>query len=370
MTTVSHARLERECARLLEAGVSSRVFPGAVAAIGYRQRKTWSWVVRSAGRTSATGTKVSSDTIYDLASLTKSFVAVTTLRMMERKIIDLDARADVVLSDLRGAVAAGASLERLLSHRANLEAWGGLYLDVPTELGESAGRRWILGEAGRRLHDEGDGTCVYSDLGYMLAGEMVARAHGGSLAEAVREYVTAPLGIEESVRYAGALSGHERSALAKASAPTERCEWRGRMVQGEVHDENCAALGGVSGHTGLFGIAAAVGRFGQELLDVKAGRSDFLSADSLVAALAPRPGSERYRMGFDTRVGHDSAVGRRASAETFGHLGFTGTSYYCDPQRDVVMVLLSNRVHPSRANEKIRAFRPAFHDGVLAAFDG
>ena len=370
MTSVNEARIHRETARLLDAGVAGRVFPGAAACVAFRHRRSWTYVECAAGALEPAGAKVAASTIYDLASVTKSFVAVTALRMREGRSLDLSARADKELSDLRGHVAEGATLENLLSHRAGLDAWGGLYLDVPPELGASAARRWMLGEAGRRTHEEPRGSCVYSDLGYMLAGEMVARAYGGSLADAVRTHVTQPLEIAHDVRYVGALPAHERSAIARKAAPTERCEWRGKVVRGEVHDENCAALGGVSGHAGLFGTAGAVARFGTALLDVHGGRSQFLPESALQFALEARPGGDRYRMGFDTKLGDDSAMGKRSAAQTFGHLGFTGTSYLCEPKRQVVMVLLSNRVHPSRANEKIRAFRPAFHDGVLAAFDG
>ena len=348
--------------------MAGRVFPGAVACVAYRYRRSWHFVEAVAGCIEPSGPRVTSETIYDLASLTKSFVTVTALRMVEAGELALDSRADHELSDLRGSVAEGATLELLLAHRAGLDAWGGLYLDVPPELGASAARRWMLGEAGRRLHGEPEGTCVYSDLGYMLAGEMIARAHGGTLADAVRDYVTAPLDLASQIFYVGALASHERAAVARKAAPTERCEWRGRVIRGEVHDENCAALGGISGHAGLFGVARAVARFGTTLIDVRADRSDFLPPSSLELALNPRSGGDRYRMGFDTKVGDDSAMGKRASADTFGHLGFTGTSYVCDPERELVVVLLSNRVHPSRANEKIRAFRPAFHDGVLATF--
>jgi CubicO group peptidase (beta-lactamase class C family) len=247
------ARLHRETLRLLEAGVAGRVFPGAVACVAFRHRRSWTYVISVAGVLEPGGPKTSADTIYDLASLTKMVVASTAMRMVEAGQLDLGARADEELSDLRGSVAAGATLEDLLSHRAGLDAWGGLYLDVPPELGASAARRWMLGEAGRRMHDEPEGSCVYSDLGYMLAGEMIGRAQGGTLAEAVRTHVTEPLGIADDIRYAGALASHERAALAKKAAPTERCEWRGRVVRCEPQDENCAALGGVAGHAGLFG---------------------------------------------------------------------------------------------------------------------
>jgi CubicO group peptidase (beta-lactamase class C family) len=180
--------------------------------------------------------------------------------------------------------------------------------------------------------------------------------------------VTEPLGIEAELFYAGALPAERRAMFLKKVAPTERCEWRGKIVRGEVHDENCAALGGVAGHAGLFGTAHALAKLGRTILDVLGGKSDFLPKKLMVEALAARDGSGTHRLGWDTKSA-ESAGGKRLSGSAFGHLGFTGTSLWCDPGRDAVVVLLTNRIHPSRANEKIKGFRPAFHDGVLAAYD-
>jgi len=354
----------REAERLLRAGVAGHVFPGATCCIARRDRGRWSYHTVAAGSLGAGLGKVAPDTPYDLASITKAFVATTALRMVEAGLVAPDLTVGAALSDVRGEPGEAATLEQLLSHRSGLAAWGGLYLDVPHEPGSPAARRWVLNEAARR-EGRGVGQCEYSDLGYILAGEIIGRA-GRGLPQALAEHVTGALGIRDRVVYAAALSPDAREALARRAAPTERCEWRGRLLRGEVHDENCAALGGVSGHAGLFGDAAAVARFGVEMLDARAGRSEFLSAATIEGALADRGGGS-YRLGWDVKSGPDSAAGRRASERTFGHLGFTGTSLWCDPEREVVVALLTNRVHPSRANQKIRAFRPAFHDGVLAA---
>lgn len=362
-------RVQREAQRLLEAGVAGQVFPGATACIGWRESGEAVYCVARGGRLSYTApTAVRDDTPYDLASLTKPFVAMAALRLVTRGVIELDARADSILSDVRGGAAAGATLEQLLTHRAGLAPWGGLYLDVPHEPGSAAARRWILSEAARRMEEDATGGAIYSDLGYIIAGEMIARAAGDTLDRVVRAEVTEPLSIDGEVYFAGGLPSDRRAALARRAAPTERCEWRGRIVRGEVHDENCAALGGVSGHAGLFGDAPGVAVFGRAVLDSLLGRSEFLPKDAVTAALAERPGGT-HRLGWDIKSGEPSAAGRRMSAGTFGHLGFTGTSIWCDPVRDLVVVLLTNRVHPSRANEKIKGFRPAFHDGVVAAWD-
>lgn len=362
----------REASRLLQAGVAGHVFPGGVACVAHRHRGAWIYTAAAMGELGVHGGKrlgpAAPDTPYDLASLTKSFTAVAGLSLVEREELALDAIATEVLADLRTQGAPDVTLEQLLTHRSGLDAWGGLYLDVTHEPGTTAARRWILSEASRRVA-EPPVEMLYSDLGYMIAGEMIGRAGGSNdgraLAKVVARTVTVPLGIEESVVFAGALDPERRAALARRAAPTERCSWRGDIVRGAVHDENCAALGGVSGHAGLFGTAEGVARFGTALLDVLAGRGDLLSEKMLRYALEERPGGS-YRLGFDVRTGDASAAGRRAGPDTFGHLGFTGTSYWCYPDRDAVIVLLTNRVHPSRANEKIRAFRPAFHDGILA----
>lgn len=347
--------------------MSGNVFPGATACVGYREKGRPVYVTAAAGRLERGGAAADPRSLYDLASLTKPFVATAALRMCAAGALDMEVKAEDVLTDIRGGVSDGAPLSLLFRHRAGLAAWGGFYLDVPHEIGSAAARRWILGEAARRP-DGTRGECLYSDLGYMLAGEVIARRAKTTLDRVVERFVTVPLGIDDDVYFAAASSGARRAALAGA-APTERCEWRERVIRGEVHDENCAALGGVSGHAGLFGRAEGVARFGRAMLDSLSGHSEFLPAAQIEAALADPGDGGHYRLGWDRKSGPESASGRRSSDQTFGHLGFTGTSIWCDPVRDLVVVLLSNRVHPSRANEKIRQFRPAFHDGLFAVMD-
>lgn len=361
------ARILREANRLLAAGVAGYVFPGGVACFAFRNDDRWDYTTTAQGLLGRGLTRVKIDSPYDLASLTKSFVCTTALRLVEADAIDLDLKLSDGLNELRNLVV-DPTLEDLLTHRSGLAAWGGLFLDVPHDPGSAAAHRWILSEASRRRGEAGPGKCEYSDLGYMLAGEMIGRYARNGLAAAVRTHVTEPLGIASEVYYAVDLPPDRKARLALDAPPTEQCDWRGKMVRGEVHDENCSALGGVGGHAGLFGTAHAVARFATALLDVHAGRSDFLRAETLQAALKSRGDDASYRMGFDTKSGDRTAAGRRLGPRTFGHLGFTGTSYWCDPDRDVAIVLLTNRVHPSRANVKIKGFRPAFHDGLMAAF--
>ncbi|QQR89229.1 MAG: beta-lactamase family protein [Myxococcales bacterium] len=361
-------RIKSEASRLLQAGVTGNAFPGAVASIGWREGDELVFAEASAGKLSSELGAVSTSAFYDLASLTKPFVAMAVLRLVEANKISLETRADRMLPDVRGGVGGEATLEQLLSHRAKLSSWGGLFLDVPHDVGSPAARRWILSEASRRRH-EGPETVVYSDLGYLIGGEAVARHVGKSLDIVVKEEITDPIGISSDVFFPAALTPDKRAQIVSNSAPTEWCEWRGRMIRGEVHDENSAAFGGVAGHAGLFGTARGVARFGRAILESLAGRGDFLSKESIEGSLADRGDGNTYRFGWEMKSAQGSSAGKRMSAQSFGHLGFTGTSLWCDPNNDVVVALLSNRVHPSRANEKIKGFRPAFHDGMLAVLN-
>ncbi|MCG8557451.1 MAG: beta-lactamase family protein [Proteobacteria bacterium] len=360
-------RVGSEVARLMEAGVSGQVFPGGVACISWREEVGGpAYADVAAGRLQQGDRPVQVSTTYDLASVTKPFVAVSALRMVAQGRLSLAVRTDSVVPDTRGGIGGAASLEALLTHRSGLAGWGGLYLDVPHDPGTPAARRWILSEASRRSAGEGEKPPVYSDLGYIIAGEVVARSAGERLERVVSKEVLEPLGLEQDVFYPPALAPDRRVQLLREAPPTEWCDWRQRIIRGEAHDENCAAFGGVAGNAGLFGTARGVAIFGRAVLDAHRGVSGFLPQQLLRQALAPRPGST-LRLGWDGKAAEGSASGRRMSDQSFGHLGFTGTSLWCDPDKDLVVVLLTNRVHPSRANERIKGFRPGFHDGVVAA---
>jgi CubicO group peptidase (beta-lactamase class C family) len=368
--TTRSERLAAEAARLIAAGVTGNVFPAAAAAISYRDAGgKLEMVVTSAGHVMPGGKAVDDDTPFDLASLTKPIFAAATLRLIARGALTLEAKPDQFVPDARGTHGGGVPLEQLLTHRSGLAAWGGLYLDVPHDPGTTAARRWIFGEACRRTDDGPAGRSVYSDLGYIVAGEMVSRASGRDLDELLAVEVLAPLGLNDhQLCYAAALPAERLGELQRKAAATERDDWRGRLLRGEVHDENCYAFGGVSGHAGMFGTARGVASFARAYLDASNGKSAFLPKAITDRALLVRPGGS-HRLGWDVKSSADSAAGKRASNKTFGHLGFTGTSVWCDPDRDLVVVLLTNRVCPSRANEKIKGFRPAFYDGVFALFD-
>jgi CubicO group peptidase (beta-lactamase class C family) len=209
---------------------------------------------------------------------------------------------------------------------------------------------------------------VYSDLGYLLLGESMARATGEALDDLVWREVCAPLGLE-----VGSARQWRRwdPAFDRRVAPTENVGWRGGVVRGAVHDENAWALAGdsVCAHAGLFGTAKDVAVLGTAILDARKGNGGrsaaWLRPEDLEPLLRVRPGSS-LRAGFDGKSDAGSSAGAICSAQTFGHLGFTGTSIWMDPETDVVAVLLTNRVYPTRDNGAIKQVRPEVHDALFA----
>ena len=200
---------------------------------------------------------------------------------------------------------------------------------------------------------------VYSDLGFILLAFIAADAAGTGLDEQFDE-VAGRLGIAD-------LRFRPPAAWRSRTAPTEVDPWRGRLLRGEVHDENAWALGGVAGHAGLFGTAPAVGRFARAVLETLRGRPRLARPETLARFVRRgRVAGSSRALGWDTML-VTSSCGRSLSPAAFGHTGFTGTSLWMDPVQDLYVALLTNRVHPTRANEAILGVRPAVHDAAVRA---
>jgi CubicO group peptidase (beta-lactamase class C family) len=207
----------------------------------------------------------------------------------------------------------------------------------------------------------------YSDLGLMLLGEAVSRLHGtpGKLDAAVQARILDPLDLQ-SLIYNPMQNGRDRRLIV----PTEYDgTWRKRRCWGEVHDENACGVGGIAGHAGLFGTAADVARFGQACLEVnpKLGISSEMMAQSRQEQA--ETGGMRRGLGWQIKALEDSSAGDLFSADTFGHMGFTGTSLWIDPQRELVAACFTNRVYMGREKPGIHAFRRAVYDIFAAGAD-
>jgi uncharacterized protein YbbC (DUF1343 family)/CubicO group peptidase (beta-lactamase class C family) len=342
--------------RVVSDFVAQRAFPGAVLAVG----KDGALVhLQPFGRlTYAEGAApVTPDTLSDLASLTK-VVATTTAAMIlvDEGRLDLDRAVASYLPGFCDGARERVTVRHLLAHASGLPAWAPLYR-------VTSGRAGALAhvEATALEHEPGTRS-VYSDLGVILLGAVLERVAGEPLDGFVARRVFAPLGLTDTVYCP---DERHRSRLA----PTELDPWRGRMLHGVVHDENAYAMGGIAPHAGLFSTAGDLSRFAQMLLGggVYDGRR-IVSAETLAlfTRRAGLPAGSSRALGWDT-PSDDSSAGAFVSPRAFGHTGFTGTSIWIDPDRRLFVILLTNRVHPTRENDLVREARPAVMDAVLRA---
>lgn len=357
MQEVQEVRFSRfsGAARVLDDAIHAKAFPAAVVEVGEATRPLWR---QAFGRLTfdERAPRTADDTIFDLASLTK-VLATTALVMLhvERGSLGLDDTVGDHIHAWKGADRAGVTVRDLLAHCSGLPAYVPFFREYE---GREAFERAICGTP---LEYSPRCKSVYSDLGFMLLGFMLEReAPLPSRFDAMQ----AQMGVVEELQF------HPPPAWKRRTAPTEIDPWRGRLLVGEVHDENAAALGGAAGHAGLFGTAAAVGQHARHLLQILDGNTGAFARATVQTFIARRsdvPDSSRA-LGWDTML-PSSSCGSRMSPRAFGHVGFTGTSLWIDPDRGVYVVLLTNRVHPSRANEAIKEVRPALHDAVMDGID-
>jgi CubicO group peptidase (beta-lactamase class C family) len=346
-------------------GVREGVYPGAVLLVA---REGEAVFFEEAGNRMILpqAEPMRKDTIFDLASLTKPLA--TTLAVM--KLVDEGKiRLDQPIQDLiTGEVPndkKGLTPRLLLSHSAGFIDWQGFYLEL--EQFEPKERKSILRNRLLEMplaYPPGKGT-IYSDLGFMLLEWIVQHSAGEGMHEFLDEQFYIPLSLRRT--FLGC-ADNLRTFASDEFAATEDCPWRKRIIQGDVHDENAYVLGGYSGHAGLFGTAEEVYGLVALLRSHFLGeRSDFLSPDTVRAFFIRQKlvAGSTWALGWDMPSPENSSSGRYFSENSVGHLGFTGTSIWMDLEQDRIAILLTNRVHPTRNNEKIKAFRPQIHDLIV-----
>lgn len=338
---------------------------------------------------------VYADTLFDLASLTKLFTTTALLTLVSQRNISLQ----TPLAEFIPAFAeqsprpimpeqdphtrcykrippelAGKTVDpydvtvwHLLTHTSGLAPWRDMYMTqpLPTAMPEKVEQnRWnqALEWLVQAPFVDNIGTTVrYSDIGLLLLGEVVARLHGDTLEDAIQQTVIAPLGTAY-LTFNPTLRGQ---FATEQIAPTEYdAHWRKQRVWGIVHDENAASVGGVAGHAGLFGSAEAIAAFGRAWLS----RDHFeISPDLWRQATSEqsRAGQERRGLGWMLRSADNSSAGDHMSMRAYGHTGFTGTSLWIDPDCELVIALLTNRVYFGREGSAIHMLRGRVHDQIV-----
>ncbi len=319
-------------------------------------------------------------TVFDLASLTKPLTALTLARLESRGILAREESLGAVLGqaipEIMGSASAEVPLDLLLAHRAGLVAhnpfYEGLLRGERPQVADVLLAAANFRRAGCSGRPPQDGfPPIYSDLGYLLVGAAMEARTGESLDGLMAREVVSALDLAPEDALGSVRQLRACGVVDERIAPTEVVAWRGGLVRGVVHDENAwlVAGEGTAGHAGVFGSARAVVALGQLLLDVLGGRSAWLRPNELASLIRPRPGGS-LAAGFDRRSQEPfvtAASGAHFGAQTFGHLGFTGTSIWIDPEAELTAVLLTNRVCPTRDHRAIRGARPIAYDAMHQA---
>ena len=336
----------------LDAAVADSAFPGAFVVIGTHNRILAQY---GAGHLDWAPSPVPDDsTMWDMASLTK-VIALTSsmMQLVEEHKVDLDAPVQRYLPAWTGPNKEKVRVRDLLTHSSGLPAWRPLYK-------EAADPASALALAYATPLDTIPGVrMVYSDIGGILLGEIVHEVTGQRIDQYFAEHIAVPLKLHDSMFVPPA-------KLLPRIAPTEIDPWRQRHLRGEVHDENAAMLGGVSGHAGLFSSGRDLARIAQLYLNRGTlGGVRIWSPETIARFTTVQDSTFSNRaLGWETPTAKNSA-GHFMTRPAFGHTGFTGTSIWIDPAHDVFVVLLTNRVNPTRANNKITAVRQAVADSVM-----
>jgi CubicO group peptidase (beta-lactamase class C family) len=341
---------------LLDQARADSAFPGAIALIGNHASVFVQYGVGSLDW--APSPRPDGATLWDMASLTK-VVGMTTamMQLSEAGKVDLDAPVQRYIPEFQGPNKERVTLRHLLTHSSGLPAWRPLYKETYSP---AAARALAVATALDTLPGV---RMVYSDLGAIILGQVVERVSGETLDAYLARHVFGPLRMTSTQYRPG------RDLLPRI-APTEYDPWRQRHIRGEVHDENAYSLGGVSGHAGLFSTGHDVARFCRMLLN--GGTLDgtrITSAETIRRFTTVQDSTLSNRaLGWETPNGTNSA-GHLLARPAFGHTGFTGTSIWVDPSRDLFVILLTNRVDPTRQNLRIGAVRTALADVVVRVLD-
>jgi len=343
--------------------LNNNVFPGASYAFSKREQGGYKHESNIYGYAELYPYKIKlkRNSVFDLASLTKALTTVPLLLILfDKKRLSVKTK----LRDIYPSCPLDKSqitIGQLLSHHSGFISHKEFYKDlvkVPVEQRKKLLLDTIFEE--ELISKPGVKSC-YSDIGFMLLGFIIEKVTGMSLAKSANDLLYDPLNLSNDIFYPPVKIIEDLDYVS-----TEKCLWTEKMLNGQVHDDNCRAIGGVAGHAGLFGTLHGVMSMCEKFLDQWKGRGEHpeYSNEQLQRILEP-VGNSGWTMGFDMVSESGSSSGNFFSKESVGHLGFTGTSFWIDPIQECIVILLTNRVHPTRENWKIKEFRPVFHDLLM-----
>lgn len=352
--------------------VGEGVFPGAVLLWANKNQVLYH---KAFGVTDLrSGVPVTLNTVFDLASLTKPLAtAMAVADLISSGVLSYNTHLKDVLPDACGTDKAKITIDMLLRHRSGLPAHRPYFkllgVPVPGFAARKRLRQLVLAQP--MAYAPGTKE-VYSDLGFIILAWVVESLSGSRLDTFVYDRVFTPLGIHDLFfnPLCSDMSGYVKNNISFVFAATSHCPWREKMIIGEVEDENAWAAGGVEGHAGLFGTAAGVHRLCCQILRALEDKEANVINPSVIRCFADKNNGMMRPAGFDSPGEKNASSGHFFSKRSIGHLGFTGTSFWVDPDNGLIAILLTNRVHPSRENINIRKFRPMIHDLIASAYKG
>lgn len=343
---------------LIISSIKDSVFPGAVLLIGNSDE-----IFYEKGYGNFTYDEhspvVTPNTIYDIASLTK-VIATTTAIMIctDRNLFNPDDKVSNFIPEFEQNNKQSITIKNLLLHNSGIPAYK-KYYQLNLQADEILDDIYSL-----ELNYQTGSKIVYSDLGMIVLAKVIEKVMGNSFDRFCREEIFIPLGMKHTFF-------NPPDSLKYRIAPTEGDDhWRMKLIQGEVHDETASLLGGAAGHAGLFSTANDLSKLIQVILNN--GKYDdgrLIKEETVKFFTTKHSGNSTRALGWDTKSITGSSAGKYFDTKSFGHTGFTGTSVWIDPVRNLFIVFLSNRVYPTRENKKIIEFRPKLHDAVVESID-
>ena len=368
ITILGQKFMSDKITELLKRGLKEKVYPGAVLLTAQEEDIVFFYNVGN--RTlHPHPLPMEKETRFDLASLTKPLATtLAAMKLKEENLLDLDEPISSLIEPFPWKDKADITPRLLLNHSSGLADWKPYYLELiklPIKERKPAVRRLIMEES---LREKPQTVSLYSDLGFIVLEWIIEIITGNSLSSFLNTTFYQPLGLK--TLYLDHINIDAKNEK-ESYAATEDCPWRKEIIQGHVHDENAYALGGYSGHAGLFGAAHDIFTLTTALVSIYHGYNSGLLKSKTVGSFLSRqeivPGST-WALGWDTPSKDNSTSGNYFSSNSIGHTGFTGTSIWIDLEKNITVIFLTNRIHPSRSNEKIKEFRPELHNLIMREF--
>lgn len=346
-----------ETEKIINEAIEDSAFPGAVILIS-KDGKTEFHKAFGTYTYDKNSKQVTTNTIYDLASLTK-VIATTTAAMIckDKNLFNLDDKVSKYIPEFSSNKKENVTIKNLLLHNSGLPAWKKFWevYDNPADLLNDIYTSGLEYETGTKT--------VYSDLGLITLGKVIEKVSGKSLSDFCNEEIFIPLGMNDTYFI-------PPDSLKYRIAPTELDSyWRKRLLVGEVHDETSSLLNGIAGHAGLFSTAQDIHNLLIAILNKGNYNGRQIIKESTVELFTKKHDNSPRALGWDVKSPQGSSAGKFFSDRSFGHTGFTGTSAWIDPVRKLFVIFLTNRVHPTRENTKIIKVRPQLHNAVIKAFE-